>query len=154
MIENLSFHNSEIKLYMFQTGTLKTKLKYIKMNQSNENFEIPVPWFLIKHPQGNIVIDGGNALEVAIDKHAHWGSVIDAYDPVMTKSENCIEQAKSIGVNVEDVRYLIQSHLHLDHSGGVGRFPNAIHIIQRLEYDYAHNPDWFYVCLFVNDYFS
>ena len=37
---------------MFQTGTLKTKLKYIKMNQSNEDFEIPVPWFLIKHPTG------------------------------------------------------------------------------------------------------
>ena len=87
------------------------------MNQSNENFEIPVPWFLIKHPQGNIVIDGGNALEVAIDKHAHWGSVVEAYDPVMTKSENCVEQAKSIGVNIENVRYLIQSHLHLDHSG-------------------------------------
>ena len=143
MIENTSFFNPEIKLYMFQTGTLKTKLKYIKMNQSNEDFEIPVPWFLIKHPQGNVVIDGGNAVEVAIDKYAHWGSVIDAYDPIMTKYENCVEQAKSIGVNVEDVKYLIQSHLHLDHSGGIGRFPNAIYIVQRLEYDYAHNPDWF-----------
>ena len=90
---------------MFQTGTLKTKLKYIKMNQSNEDFEIPVPWFLIKHPQGNVVIDGGIAIEVAIDKHAHWGSVVDAYDPVMTKYENCVEQAKSIGVNVEDGNY-------------------------------------------------
>ena len=45
--------SSGIKLYMFQTGTLKTKLKYIKMNQSNEDFEIPVPWFLIKHPKGD-----------------------------------------------------------------------------------------------------
>jgi len=128
---------------MFQTGTLKTKLKYIKMNQSNEDFEIPVPWFLIKHPEGDVVIDGGNAIEVAIDKHAHWGAVLKAYDPVMKKSENCVEQAKSVGTNIEDVRYLIQSHLHLDHSGGVGRFPNAIHIVQRLEYDYAFNPDWF-----------
>ena len=72
MIENTSSFNPEIKLYMFQTGTLKTKLKYIKMNQSNEDFEIPVPWFLIKHPHGNVVIDGGSAIEVAIDKHAHW----------------------------------------------------------------------------------
>ena len=62
MIENTSSFNPEIKLYMFQTGTLKTKLKYIKMNQSNEDFEIPVPWFLIKHPQGNVVIDGGIAI--------------------------------------------------------------------------------------------
>ena len=34
-----------IKLYMFQTGSIKTKLKFIKMNQSDEPYEIPVPWF-------------------------------------------------------------------------------------------------------------
>ena len=40
-------------------------MKYIKMNQSNEDFEIPVPWFLIRHPKGDVVIDGGNAKEVS-----------------------------------------------------------------------------------------
>jgi len=143
MYETTSKFNSNIKLYMFQTGTLKTKLKYIKMNQSNEDFEIPVPWYLIKHPEGDVVVDGGNAIEVSTNKHEHWGSVIDAYDPIMSKSENCVDQAKSVGTNILDVKYLIQTHLHLDHSGGVGRFPNAIHIVQRLEYDYAFNPDWF-----------
>jgi N-acyl homoserine lactone hydrolase len=44
--------SSEIQLYMFQTGSLRTKLKYIKMNQGEEDYEIPVPWFLIKHPRG------------------------------------------------------------------------------------------------------
>jgi hypothetical protein len=29
----------------------------------NEPYEIPVPWFFIQHPKGNIVIDGGNAVE-------------------------------------------------------------------------------------------
>ena len=50
--------NSGIRLYMFQTGSIKTKLKFIKMNQSDEPYEIPVPWFLIKHPEGDIIIDG------------------------------------------------------------------------------------------------
>ena len=50
----------------------------------------------------------------------------------MKKSENCVEQAKSVGTNIEDVEYLIQSHLHLDHSGGVGRFPNAIHVSTKI----------------------
>jgi len=80
---------------MFQTGVLRTKVKYIKMNQGDESYDIPVPWFLIKHPKGNVVIDGGNALEVAIDKRAHWGSVVDAYDPLMDISENCVDQARS-----------------------------------------------------------
>tara|TARA_R110002126_G_scaffold47786_2_gene133668 strand:- start:1056 stop:1985 length:930 start_codon:yes stop_codon:yes gene_type:complete len=138
-----SISPSDIQLYMFQTGTLRTKTKYIKMNQGEENFEIPVPWFLIKHPKGNVVIDGGNAIETAIDKRGHWGAVVDAYDPVMSIKDNCVDQCRSVGVEPEDVSYVLQSHLHLDHSGAVGRFPKAQHIVQRVEYDYAFNPDWF-----------
>ncbi len=134
---------TDIQLYMFQTGTLKTKTKYIKMNQGEDDFEIPVPWFLIKHPKGNVVIDGGNAVEVAVDKRGHWGAVIDAYDPIMDVKDNCVEQCRLVGVEPEDVRYVLQSHLHLDHSGAIGRFPNALHIVQRIEYDYAFEPDWF-----------
>ena len=136
-------NNVDIRLYMFQTGTLKTKLKYIKMNQSNEDFEIPVPWFYIKHPKGDVVIDGGNAKEVSVDMHDHWGAVVAAYEPVMGKFENCIDQLHNIGVQPKNIRYVLQSHLHLDHSGAIGRFPNATHVVQRKEYDYAYNPDWF-----------
>ncbi len=133
-----------VQLYMFQTGTLRTKLKYIKMNQGDgADYEIPVPWFFIRHPKGNVVIDGGNAAEVAIDARRHWGQVIDAYSPKMRRDENCVEQLKSIGVRADEITHVLQSHLHLDHTGAIGRFPNATHYVQRAEYDYAFNPDWF-----------
>ncbi|MCB1478067.1 MAG: N-acyl homoserine lactonase family protein [Rhodobiaceae bacterium] len=128
---------------MFQTGTLRTKLKYIKMNQGESDFEIPVPWFLIKHPMGNVVIDGGNAIEVAIDKRGHWGAVVDAYDPVMDVADNCVDQCKMVGVDPHSVRYVLQSHLHLDHTGAIGHFPNAQIVVQRREYEYAYDPHWF-----------
>lgn len=137
-------HSGPVELYMFQTGTLRTKLKYIKMNQGGDaDFEIPVPWYFIRHPKGNIVIDGGNAAEVAIDARKHWGAVVDAYDPVMQRDENCVAQLASIGVQPQDVNYVLQSHLHLDHTGAIGRFPNAVHIVQRIEWKYAFAPDWF-----------
>ncbi|MGC4023827.1 MAG: N-acyl homoserine lactonase family protein [Mesorhizobium sp.] len=135
--------SSGIELHFFETGTLRTKLKYIKMNQGDQDFEIPVPWFLIKHPLGNVVIDGGNAMEVAIDKRGHWGAVVDAYDPVMDVSENCVDQLKRAGVDPYSIRYVLQSHLHLDHTGAIGRFPNAQYIVQRNEYEYAFKPHWF-----------
>ena len=135
--------SSGIELHMFQTGTLRTKVKYIKMNQGEEPFEIPVPWYLLKHPQGNVVIDGGNAIEAAIDKHGHWGAVVNAYDPIMQVSENVVDQLKMVGVAPGDVRFVVQSHLHLDHTGAVGRFPKATTIVQRAEYEYAHKPHWF-----------
>ncbi len=135
--------SSGIELHMFQTGILRTKVKYIKMNQGEGDIEIPVPWFLIKHPQGNVVIDGGNAIEAAIDKHGHWGKVVETYDPIMAVSENCVDQLKMVDVSTHDVRYVLQSHLHLDHTGAIGRFPRAHYIVQRSEYDYAQKPHWF-----------
>ncbi len=48
-----------------------------------------------------------------------------------------------MGIAPESIKYVVQSHLHLDHSGAAGRFPNAIHIVQRAEYEYAHAADWF-----------
>ncbi len=141
--ERVNRKSSGIELHMFQTGTLRTKTKYIKMNQGDDAFEIPVPWFLIKHPQGNVVIDGGNAIEAAIDKRGHWGAVVDAYDPIMQVSENCVDQLKLVDVTPQSIRFVAQSHLHLDHTGAIGRFPKATHIVQRAEYDYAFKPHWF-----------
>jgi N-acyl homoserine lactone hydrolase len=142
-------NSSGVELHMFQTGILRTKLKYIKMNQGDQDFEIPVPWFLIKHPQGNVVIDGGNAIEAAIDKRGHWGAIVDAYDPVMNLADNCVDQCRLVGVEPHGVRYVLQSHLHLDHTGAIGRFPKAQHIVQRAEWDYAFNPHWFAAAAYI-----
>jgi N-acyl homoserine lactone hydrolase len=69
---------SDLRLHMFQCGSLKCKLHNIKMNQGlNEPYEIPVPWFLIQHPKGNIVIDGGNAVECVGDPYDYWGSITE-----------------------------------------------------------------------------
>jgi len=134
---------SDIRLYMFSCGTLKTITASIKMNQGNEPYEIPVPWFLITHPKGNVVIDGGNAAEVATNPRGHWGDVCDVYEPVMREDEACLPQLASLGIDPASVRYVLQSHLHLDHTGAIGRFSNATHLVQRAEYEYAFTPDWF-----------
>ena len=41
------------------------------------------------------------------------------------------------------MRYIVQSHLHLDHWGVVDHFPNAEYVVQRRELGYAYTPDWF-----------
>lgn len=124
----------EIKLYMLQSGTLKCKVHNIKMNQGDgEDYEIPVPFFLITHPKGHIIIDGGNAIEVAHDPRGYWGDICDIYEPVLDPGEGCVDQLRRLGIEPEDVRYVVQSHLHLDHTGAIGRFPNATHVVQRTE---------------------
>lgn len=135
---------SDIRMYMLETGRLKCKVHNIKMNQGlNEDYAIPVPFFVITHPNGHTVIDGGNAVEVATDPRGHWGGICDVYWPEMREDEGCVAQLKRLGIAPEDVRYVVQSHLHLDHTGAIGHFPNATHIVQRAEYEYAFTPDWF-----------
>ncbi|WP_200811746.1 AttM family quorum-quenching N-acyl homoserine lactonase [Sphingobacterium psychroaquaticum] len=133
----------EIRLYMFQTGVLQCKENNIKMNASQEPYEIPVPWYLITHPKGHIIIDGGNAVECATDPKGYWEGITSVYWPVMTKEEGCVHTIEALGLDVNDIKLVLQSHLHLDHTGAVGRFPNATHLVQRKEYEYAFTPDWF-----------
>jgi len=131
-------------LYFFECGSLKTQVQYIKMNQGlGDPYEIPVPFFLIQHPRGNVLYDGGNALEVAQDARGHWDAVVDAYEPVMSEDEFVVNQLQRMDVDPASVRYVIQSHLHLDHSGAIGHFPNAEYVVQRRELEYAYTPDWF-----------
>jgi N-acyl homoserine lactone hydrolase len=136
-----------VRLHMFECGTLKCHLENIKMNQGlGEEYEIPVPWFLIEHPHGLVVIDGGNAAECAQDARAHWGGICDVYWPTMTPEQACVPALKAAGFDPGDVRYVLQSHLHLDHTGALGaidEFPNAEVIATRTEYEYAFTPDWF-----------
>lgn len=134
---------NEIRLYMFQTGVLKTTENSIKMNASNDPYDIPVPWYLITHPKGNIIIDGGNSVICATDPVGHWGGITEVYWPDMKESEGCLNTIKSMEIDPESIRYVLHSHLHLDHTGAIGYFPNATYIVQRKEYQYAFSPDWF-----------
>lgn len=135
----------DLRLYFFECGTLKTYTQFIKMNQGmGEEYEVPVPFFLITHPRGNVLFDGGNAREVAQDAAGHWGeAVVEIYEPHMTEDDFVVNQLQNVDVDPASVRYVVQSHLHLDHSGAIGQFPNAQYVVQRRELEYAYAPHWF-----------
>lgn len=131
-----------MKLYLFEAGVLKSEKHYFTLNQGvGESFDVPVPFLLIDHPKGKVLFDTGNAYEIINQKDEHWGAIVGAYDPVMTEDQWCVNAIKKVGVAPEDISYVILSHLHLDHAGGVGHFPNAQYIVQRDELHFAYVPD-------------
>lgn len=133
-----------MKIYFFECGVLKSQKQYFTAGRGvGEPFDVPVPFFLIQHPEGYVLYDTGMALEVARDKHKHWGDVIAAYDPVMTEDQWVVNAIKKVGVKAEDIKYVVMSHLHLDHAGGIGHFPKAKYIVQREELNFAYVPDFY-----------
>ena len=49
-------------------------------------------------------------------------------------------QLAKIGVTPDDVKYVVASHLHLDHGGNVSRFPNSTIVVQKDEINNAFWP--------------
>src|SRR5262245_13217610 len=105
-----------IRLYAFTSGLVRAKAHLFKMHQElNEDIDLPIPFFLVTHPKGNVLIDGGNTLAVAEDPY-HWGEdAPEFFWPTMTEDEHCVPQLGRIGIGPDDVRYVIQTHLHVDH---------------------------------------
>ncbi len=131
-----------MKVYFFQAGVLKSQKQFFTAGRGvGEAFDVPVPYFLIEHPEGYVLFDTGNAYETVHNKHEHWGSAAEAYDPVMSEEEWVVNAIQKVGVKPEDIKYVVLSHLHLDHAGGVGHFPNARYVVQRKELHFAYVPD-------------
>src|SRR4028118_2379809 len=104
-------HVDDLRLYFFECGSLKTQVQFIKMNQGlGDPYEIPVPFFLITHPRGNVLYDGGNALEVAQDARGHWDAVVDAYDPVMSEDDFVVNQLQRTDVDPASGGGAVRSH--------------------------------------------
>jgi N-acyl homoserine lactone hydrolase len=109
-------------LYLFSSGTLEVG-----------GVDVPVPFFLIRHPQGDVVVDGGNPLAVARDARAHWGALADQFRVHMGEEQHCLAQLSRLGVAPESVAHLVQTHLHIDHTGALGHFPGATVIVHARE---------------------
>jgi N-acyl homoserine lactone hydrolase len=136
----------DIRLYMFEGGTVYLPLRNFTMGAGlgGEMITTPVIWFLLTHPRGNVIIDGGNAPEVAVDAVAHWGAITEMSTVTMAPEQAAVPALEQVGVEPETVRWIVQSHLHLDHTGAVAvidRFPNAQVLVTRTEYEWAHAPD-------------
>ena len=49
-------------------------------------------------------------------------------------------QLQKIGLKPDDIKYVVVSHLHLDHGGNVGKFPNSTIVVQKYEIQNAFWP--------------
>jgi N-acyl homoserine lactone hydrolase len=91
---------------------------------------IPLLMFLIEHPKGLVVFDTG------IDTDAEQEPFVE-----VTSEHRIDRQTRRLGHDPRDVRYVILSHLHLDHVGGMPLFPEATFIVRRQELRAAWWPD-------------
>src|ERR1051325_3965340 len=72
----------EMKLYVFSSGALNLDKSLIQ-NGASGKVQIPVGFFLIRHPKGDVLFDCGNNDKI-ITNADYWGPFVKALDPVRT----------------------------------------------------------------------
>jgi N-acyl homoserine lactone hydrolase len=83
--------------------------------------DLPVPCFLIRHPDGDLMWDTG--MSPTRTDLGDWA----------TPGPSVVEQLRAVGLAPGDIRFLAVSHGHWDHSGNAGLFARATWLANPVE---------------------
>jgi len=142
----------QMKLYVFTSGAL-TLDKSILQNGGKGKITIPVGFFLIRHPKGDVLFDCGNNDKI-ITEPDYWGPFVKALDPVRTPDIAIDAQLAKINVKTSDIKYVVLGHFHVDHAGNIGKFLNSTLVYQRDEIRNAFWPEPGYATFFITADFA
>lgn len=141
-----------MKIHAIQTGTVAVKKSqsdgtrgrgYMRLVNTmlDDLWTEPLPIFawVIEHPEGIIVIDTGETSRVSQKGYFPW------WHPYyrlgvrewVNETDEIGPQLMEIGINPDDVRWVIMTHLHTDHAGGMSHFLKSEFILSRKEYQHA-----------------
>lgn len=123
---------------IYNTGSIKTRGGAVSSLKSwSAKVKLDVPAFLIKHPdQGGILFDVG--LTTGVVKRLNAGALTGLVVTFETAAERELaQQLKRDGTSPEDVRWIVLSHLHLDHLGDLAAFPKATVVVAKQEWEDA-----------------
>jgi glyoxylase-like metal-dependent hydrolase (beta-lactamase superfamily II) len=118
------------------------KVLWNRLNPADEanRIELGLNCLLIKTQKHTVLVDTG----VGRDFDEKFKEIYR-----IEHDTDIIQSLHSVGVDVADIDFVINTHLHFDHCGGntvkknghfVPRFPNATYIVQKLEWFDATHP--------------
>lgn len=154
---------SGIKIHHIQTGFVAVKTAHREYDGPDGRgipaivFDrqwtdwMPISVWVIEHPEGVIVIDTGETEQATRSGYYQAGDAFfygSFLRFALTKDDEVGAQMKGLGILTSEVRWVIQTHLHGDHMGGMGEFEKAEFFLSNVDYPQStgalpyHYPDW------------
>jgi len=98
---------------------------------------------LVETSQGLVLVDTGFGSQDYKNPTRKMRFFLNWMGVPQDLTELAINQVRSLGYKPEDVQHIIQTHLHIDHAGGLADFPWAsVHIFER-EFQASKKPKGF-----------
>jgi glyoxylase-like metal-dependent hydrolase (beta-lactamase superfamily II) len=151
MLPAVASAEGTIKLYQVTSGVLQLDKGWMTaMRDVGKLIKVPVAMYIIDHPRGLVVYDTGNNVAVSDGQcESYWGKLCQAFLPIQKREEVIDKWLEKFGYSTDDVKYVVLSHMHLDHAGNMEMFPNATHVVQKVEMKTAWWPERFQAGAFV-----
>ena len=135
---------AEMRMTLFSGATVfASESDAIKGGDPKKQLAMPVVMAFVRHPKGDVLIDTAFGTKHAEHVKEFPASLFDkvmkaSYDPT---KESAVAHLSALGLGPSDVDWILLTHMHWDHAGGVGDFPDAKVVIPRAEWEQAHRSD-------------
>ncbi|HEY1300742.1 MAG TPA: N-acyl homoserine lactonase family protein [Stellaceae bacterium] len=130
-----------LKLFAFTCGRLEGDLGHL-MEGGQGRVKLPIPAYLIEHPKGTVLFDTGMHPACQGEPEARVGTrIAGLFSFDYRPGEEIGARLQAIGRDPARIDMIVNSHFHFDHVGGNALVPNATMVVQRREWEAAHDPD-------------
>lgn len=120
----------DFSLDVIKNGYLECDKGFVTFGRDmGKKVKIPVFYFLVKHAKGNVLIDSGFSSSFK----ETWGKRLKFFKPIL--ENDIVKYLKGI-----TIRYIINTHLHIDHCENNPFFNGAEIIVQEDEFESACYP--------------
>lgn len=143
-----------IKLYIMVTGWITLdRSTLVAERNPGEKIKVPVITYLVRAGETNVLVDTGLAPLGATDPEAAWGKIGRQLQCELHPGQDVVSQLATLELSPDDIHVVINSHMHLDHTGANCLFPKATFCVQREEYRFALYPNRFHGASYLQNHF-
>jgi N-acyl homoserine lactone hydrolase len=159
-----------MRVHALQTGTVRIKTRQVEgvgrgparaintLRDREWTEPLPIHAWAVEHAEGVIVVDTGETAGASQPGYfPRWHPYFRLAVRMSVTPEQEIGPAlRAVGIEPRDVRWVVLTHLHTDHAGGLAQFPNSEVLVTRTEHETASGfmgklrgylpdrwPDWF-----------
>jgi glyoxylase-like metal-dependent hydrolase (beta-lactamase superfamily II) len=129
-----------IRLYALTCGWLTGGLGNF-LAGARGRIRVPVPCFLVVHPKGTALFDTGLHSDLQRNPPERLGALARAWTVEFAPGEEVAGRLAALDLAPARIDFVVASHLHFDHAGGMAQIPNARLVVQKAEWEAGREPD-------------